>query len=51
MDREDMEKAKDSFFEQLGWDKKTGAPTRATLERLGLGDVAAELGKKGLLPA
>ncbi|MGE5509578.1 MAG: aldehyde ferredoxin oxidoreductase [Chitinophagales bacterium] len=51
MDRADMEIAKDSFYEQLGWDKKTGAPTRATLERLGLKAVADELAKKGLLPA
>ncbi|MGE5506874.1 MAG: aldehyde ferredoxin oxidoreductase [Chitinophagales bacterium] len=51
MDKADTEVAKDMFYEELGWDKKTGAPTRATLERLGLGYVADELGKKGLLPA
>jgi aldehyde:ferredoxin oxidoreductase len=50
MDRADMELAKDLFYEELGWDKKTGAPTRATYERLGLKSVADELAKKGLLP-
>jgi len=34
----------------LGWDKKTGAPTRASLERLGLKDVASGLARMGLLP-
>jgi aldehyde:ferredoxin oxidoreductase len=51
MDRADMELAKDLFYEQLGWEKKTGAPTRATLERLGLKDVADGLAKMQLLPA
>ena len=39
------------LYEQLGWDKKTGSPTRATLERLGLKDVADGLAKMSLLPA
>lgn len=51
MDRADVEVAKDMFYEVLGWDKKTGAPTRATLERLGMKSVANELGKRNLLPA
>ncbi len=51
MDRADMEKAKGMLYEQMGWDKATGAPTRATLERLGMSEVAEELSKKGLLPA
>ena len=51
MDREDMERAKDLFYQALGWDRKTGAPTRATLERLGLRDVAEKLAGMGLLPA
>ena len=50
MDRADIEKGKDMLYQELGWDVKTGAPTRATLERLGLKDVADELAKKGLLP-
>lgn len=51
MDRADMELAKDLFYEQFGYDKKTGAPTKALLEKLKLKPVADELGKKGLLPA
>jgi len=33
----------DEYYHARGWDKETGIPTRATLERLGLGDAAAEL--------
>ncbi|MGE5553585.1 MAG: aldehyde ferredoxin oxidoreductase [Betaproteobacteria bacterium] len=51
MDRDDIERGKDMLYEVLGWDKKTGAPTRATLERLGLKYVADELAKRGLLPS
>jgi aldehyde:ferredoxin oxidoreductase len=51
MDRRDIERAKDLFYRALGWDIKSGAPTRATLEKLGLKDVADRLSKMGLLPA
>ncbi len=50
MDRADMENAKDLFYEQLGWDKATGLPKRAELERLRLGYVADDMAGKGLLP-
>jgi aldehyde:ferredoxin oxidoreductase len=50
MDRADIEKAKDLFYELLGWDRATGAPTRASLERLGLKDVADKLAALDLLP-
>jgi aldehyde:ferredoxin oxidoreductase len=50
MDRADIDVAKDMFYEELGWDKATGAPTKATLDKLGLGYVATEFGTKGLLP-
>lgn len=33
----------DEYYGLRGWDPKTGAPTRKTLERLGLGGVAEEL--------
>jgi aldehyde:ferredoxin oxidoreductase len=49
MDKKDMEKARDMFYEVCGWDKETGAPTKETLVKLGLEDVAAELEKSGLL--
>ncbi len=51
MERNDMELAKDLFYEALGWDKTTGSPTRNTLERLNLKDVADKLSQMNLLPA
>ena len=51
MDREDMELAKTMLYEEMGWDSESGAPTRATLERLGMADVADELATLNLLPA
>lgn len=48
MDRSDIQKAMLMFYEELGWDKETGSPARATYRRLGLSDVAAELDKNGL---
>lgn len=50
MDRADMEIAKDMLYEELGWDKATGMPTKETLDKLGLGYVAETLAKQGLLP-
>jgi aldehyde:ferredoxin oxidoreductase len=34
---EEIERAKDEYFEMSGWDQSTGNPTRTTLERLDLG--------------
>ncbi|NLL17779.1 MAG: hypothetical protein GX262_02005, partial [Clostridia bacterium] len=51
MDRDDVELAKTMFYEEMGWDVKTGIPKRATLERLGLGYMADDLKARGLLPA
>jgi len=51
LDRADMEIAKTMFYEEMGWDVKTGIPTRETLERLDLGYMADDLEKRGLLPA
>jgi aldehyde:ferredoxin oxidoreductase len=50
MDRDDIEVAKDMFYEAMGWDKATGAPTRETLEAYDMKDVANALDKAGLLP-
>ena len=47
---QDWDKALDLYYEELGYDKATGAPTRATLERLGMKDVADELQSLHLLP-
>lgn len=51
LDRDDFETALTMFYEEMGWDPKTGAPTRAALEKCNLGYVADELAGKGLLPA
>ncbi|MDO4484452.1 MAG: aldehyde ferredoxin oxidoreductase N-terminal domain-containing protein [Clostridia bacterium] len=51
LDRADFEVALDMFYTEFGWDVATGIPTRATLEKFGLGNVADELAAAGLLPA
>jgi aldehyde:ferredoxin oxidoreductase len=48
LDRAKFEELKDVFYELRGGDKKTGAPTRKTLEELGLKYVADELEKIGI---
>ncbi len=40
----------DTYYSLRGWDKRTGRPTRATLERLGLHDIADALETLGKLP-
>ena len=47
---EDFNHLVDMYYEQRGWDKKTGWPTRETYERLGLEEVADELEAIGKLP-
>jgi aldehyde:ferredoxin oxidoreductase len=36
---------KRNYWEKMGWDPETGKPLPETLERLGLGELAAELGE------
>jgi aldehyde:ferredoxin oxidoreductase len=43
LDRQDFETAKTDYYQQRGWDVKTGAPTRKKLEELDLKDVADKL--------
>jgi aldehyde:ferredoxin oxidoreductase len=50
-DPEKWDKMLDEYYELVGWDKKTGAPTRTKLEELGLGDIAKELQKMAKNPA
>jgi aldehyde:ferredoxin oxidoreductase len=50
MDKDDIKIAMEMFYEEMGWDKKTGTPTSVIYQKLGLGNVADELNKKGLLP-
>ena len=49
LDQAKFEDWKTRFYEFEGWDPTTGWPTRATLEELGLGNVADELETKGKL--
>lgn len=50
MEKADLDLGLGMVYKQFGWDEKTGAPTKAGLEAVGLKDVADELGSKGLLP-
>ena len=43
-----FEELKDAFYELRGGDRRTGAPTRETLEGLDLKYVADELDKTGI---
>jgi aldehyde:ferredoxin oxidoreductase len=43
IDRTKWDEMLDEYYDLNGWDKKTGIPTRARLEALGLKDVADEL--------
>ncbi|GDQ97184.1 oxidoreductase subunit [Escherichia coli] len=37
-------------YKEMGWDPQLGCPTRETLQRLGLEDIAADLAAHNLLP-
>ncbi len=50
MDRADIRRAMDLFYEVMGWDTATGAPTAETYARLGLADVGRDLKARKLLP-
>ena len=50
MDKEDIQKGMEMFYKELGWEETTGAPLAETYQRFGLGHVAGDLGKEGLLP-
>jgi aldehyde:ferredoxin oxidoreductase len=50
LDREDVKLAMDMYYDVMGWDKATGAPTAEAYKNVGLAKVAEELSKKGLLP-
>ncbi len=49
-DRDALSKVMDEYYDRVGWDKKTGWPTRERLEALNLKDVADELEAMGKLP-
>ena len=48
MEKEDWQLALGMFYQQFGWDEQ-GSPTRETLEKFGLGDVADDLAASNLL--
>lgn len=50
MDRADMTRAMDLFYEVMGWDRATGAPTRETYARLGMSAVGQALDHDKLVP-
>jgi aldehyde:ferredoxin oxidoreductase len=50
MDRNDIKVALDMFYDEMGWDRITGAPTLQTYRKFGLDKVAEDLGKRKLLP-
>jgi aldehyde:ferredoxin oxidoreductase len=50
MDRADIDRALDLFYEVLGWDKAAGAPTVERYASLGLKDVGESLRAAGLTP-
>jgi len=50
MDREDVRRALDMFYDELGWERATGAPTRKLYRSLGLDRVAVTLAEQNLLP-
>lgn len=50
LDENKVEDWKTLFYELEGWDSRTGWQTRATLEALGLKNVADELESRGKLP-
>jgi len=47
LDKKKFSRMLDEYYEVVGWDKKTGIPTRATFESLGLKDVADDLENMG----
>jgi len=50
MEKKDASIAVDMFYEEMGWDKSTGAPTIQTYRKFGLHTEGEELGKRNLLP-
>lgn len=45
-DEKKWNKMLDEYYDLVGWDKESGAPTRAKLEALGLKDIADELERR-----
>jgi aldehyde:ferredoxin oxidoreductase len=50
IDQAEAKELLDGYYDERKWDTAKGIPTRATLTRLGLADVADDLEKRELLP-
>jgi aldehyde:ferredoxin oxidoreductase len=50
MDREDISKSLDLFYEIMDWDGATGAPKPSAYQNLGMKDVADAMRQRNLLP-
>jgi len=50
VEKDEFEKIKSEYYSLRGWDEKTGLQTRAELKRLGLNEIADQLGKIDRLP-
>ncbi len=50
MDIDDIQLSMDLFYDEMGWDRKTGSPKRDVYQKFGLLEMAEDLNKKGLLP-
>jgi aldehyde:ferredoxin oxidoreductase len=48
--KDDCERMLDEYYEESGWDVKLGAPGKKKLMMVGLGDIAEDLERSGLLP-
>jgi aldehyde:ferredoxin oxidoreductase len=49
VDRQKFEEMKEEYYKLRGWDVATGLQTRAKLQELELGDIALDLGRRGLI--
>jgi aldehyde:ferredoxin oxidoreductase len=49
MEESVFEQIKNEYYQLRGWELSSGLQTRATMTRLGLEDIAADLGKRNLL--
>jgi aldehyde:ferredoxin oxidoreductase len=50
LDRAEFEKSRDEYYRLRGWNGALGLPERAVLQDLELGDVAADLIQRGIIP-
>jgi aldehyde:ferredoxin oxidoreductase len=50
LDKQKFEEVLTEFYRLCGYDEKTGIPTRKTLEKFGLENIARDLDKQGILP-